>query len=362
MDVLVIGAGIFGTSIACELSEAGHNVTLVEKDEKIMQRASRVNHNRVHFGYHYPRSRETARQCLDSIPSFYMNYSDAIVSDFPNYYTIAAEGSFVTPDQFVDFCKDVKIDFREEYPSEKLLSKDKLAASFRVREPIFSTSALSRLVSVRLDKAGVHVWTSSEVESARRNPSGGYSVMINGRRRTYHKVVNATYSGLNEVNKKFKVRPRELRFERTVVPVFRFPHERVGLTVMDGPFCTIMPHGTNDNEFLLWHVDGCVLSNATDLKNLPVINAPDEEIADKVFKMSREFMPFMDEVEFVSLLKTTKTVYENKYDARMSEVHTYKKSPDFISVLSGKIMCAPQISYQVRELIAGNNDFRGILV
>ena len=362
MDVLVIGAGIFGTSIACELSEAGHSVTLVEKDEKIMQRASRVNHNRVHFGYHYPRSRETARQCLDSIPSFYTNYSDAIVSDFPNYYTIASEGSFITPDQFIDFCKDVKIDFKEEYPDEKLLRKDKLAASFRVREPVFSTSILSRLVADRIDKAGVQVMTSSEVESARRNPSGGYSVMINGRRRTYHKVVNATYSGLNEVNKKFKVRPRELRFERTVVPIFEFRHPKVGLTVMDGPFCTVMPHGKNHNHFLLWHVDGCVLSNATDVNNLPEITSSDEEIAENIFSMSHDFMPFMKEARFVSLLKTTKTVYENKYDARVSEVHTYKKSPDFISVLSGKIMCAPQISYHVRELIAGNKDFRGILV
>ena len=362
MDVLVIGGGIFGTTIASELSESGDRVTLVEKEQSIMTAASRVNHNRVHFGYHYPRSPETARQCLDSIPSFLMHYGDAVISNFPNYYAIASEGSFITPSQFVDFCKEVRIDFKEEYPSCELLDKEKLSASFKVREPIFSTRKLSELVHERLELAGVSVMTDSIVSSAEKNPGGGYSVVINGRRCTFDKVVNATYAGLNVINKIFNVRPRELRFEKTVVPVFRYPLGKIGLTVMDGPFCTIMPNGDSQEEFLLWHVDGCVISNATAIGNLRNIKVSDKEISERIFHMSREFMPFMKDVEFCSLMKTTKAVYENKYDARVSEVHTYEDDPDFVSVLSGKIMCAPQISYQVRELLKGEKHQRSILV
>ena len=362
MDVLVIGGGIFGTTIASELSENGSNVTLVEKESAIMTAASKVNHNRVHFGYHYPRSPETARQCLDSIPSFLMHYGDAVVSGFPNYYAISSEGSFITPDQFTDFCKEVKIDFREEYPSEMLLNKERLSASFRVREPIFSTEKLSELVHLRLHQAGVGVLTNSEISSAKKSSSGGYSVVINGQRCTFDKVINATYAGLNVVNRLFNVRPRELRFEKTVIPVFRYPLARVGLTVMDGPFCTIMPNGRNSEEFLLWHVDGCVLSNATALENLRELSMSDKEISERIFHMSSGFMPFMKDVEFCSLMKTTKAVYENKYDARVSEIHTYEDDPDFVSVLSGKIMCAPQISYQVRELLKGDHHSRSILV
>ena len=201
MRVLVVGGGIFGTTIASELSEHGNDVTLIEKENTLMTAASRVNHNRVHFGYHYPRSPETARQCLDSIPSFLMHYGDSVVSDFPNYYTIANEGSFVTPEQFIDFCKEVKIDFYEQYPPKHLLRRDKLAASFRVREPIFSTRRLAQLVNDRLDRAGVNVLVRTQITKAKKNPGGGYSVMINGARCIFDKVINATYAGLNTVNK-----------------------------------------------------------------------------------------------------------------------------------------------------------------
>jgi len=361
MDILVIGGGIFGTTIAAELSEHGNNVTLVEKEDKVMTAASKVNHNRVHFGYHYPRSPDTARQCLDSIPSFLMHYGAAVVSGFPNYYTIANEGSFITPQQFVDFCKEVKIDFSEQYPSERLLRKDKLAASFKVREPVFSTKKLTELINERLHGTGVIPLTGTQVTSAKKNVGGGYSVRLNDTQATFDKVINATYAGLNNVNKIFKIRPMELRFEETVVPVFRYSHAPVGLTIMDGPYCTIMPHGNIPEEFLLWHVDGGVLSHATDVNNIRRIVSSDEEIAARIIEMSAEFMPFMEDVGFLSLMKTVKTVYENKYDARMSEVRIYD-DPDFISVLSGKIMCAPQISYQVRELVRGKKHQRSILV
>ena len=363
MNTLVVGAGIFGSTIAAELAERGVDVTLIEKSGHIMGGASKVNHNRIHFGYHYPRSLDTAAQCLESIPSFLMHYGDSVVSGFPNYYAIASEGSFVSPQDYIDFCKDAKIDFYEEYPSSKLLRKEKLSACFRVREPIFDTSKLKQLVKSRLSSAGVKTLAYTTVTSAERMQSGGYSVSLNNSRYTFDKVINATYAGLNNVNNIFKVRPLELRFEATVVPVFNFDHDPVGLTVMDGPFCTIMPHGFNSNQFLLWHVDGCVLSHATNVDNLSIPSQlTDSSIASRIFEMSEEFMPFMPNAKFDSLMKTTKTVYENKYDARVSEIHTYDDNPDFISVLSGKVMCAPQISYRVRELITGTSNDRSILV
>ena len=89
MKVLVVGGGIFGCSISLELSKSGFDVTLIEKDSDIMGNASKQNHNRIHYGYHYPRSIETATQSLDGLLSFLMTYKESIINNFPNYYSVA---------------------------------------------------------------------------------------------------------------------------------------------------------------------------------------------------------------------------------------------------------------------------------
>ena len=54
MKVIVIGAGIFGVTASLTLSKNGYDVTLVECESDIMSKASKCNHNRLHFGFHYP--------------------------------------------------------------------------------------------------------------------------------------------------------------------------------------------------------------------------------------------------------------------------------------------------------------------
>ena len=64
-NVVIIGGGIFGLSAAIVLGENGFSeVTVLEKEFDIMTKASLVNQNRIHMGYHYPRSLQTGRESL----------------------------------------------------------------------------------------------------------------------------------------------------------------------------------------------------------------------------------------------------------------------------------------------------------
>lgn len=361
MRVLVIGGGIFGCTVASELNESGYDVTLIERGPELMMQASRVNHNRVHFGYHYPRSVSTANQCVESLSSFLMHYGQSVVSDFPNYYMIASEGSYITPQQFTNFCDEVGIDYSDEAPPSDMMNPHMIQASYRVREPIFDYDILRRAVVDRVAKSGTTLALSTTVRTAETLTRGGYKVDIGNGYEKFDKVINCSYSGLNVINKAFGVRPRELRFERTVVPIFAYDHDKVGLTVMDGPFCTIMPHGTKANEFLLWHVDGCVLESGANVANIQDIG-PSQEQVDRIFEISRKFMPFMSSVRQIRTQHTIKTVHENKYDARVSEIITDDNHPDYISILSGKLMCAPRISYQVRNILSGGSPNRKVIL
>jgi 2-polyprenyl-6-methoxyphenol hydroxylase-like FAD-dependent oxidoreductase len=50
-DVTVLGAGLTGTSTALELARSGVRVTLVEQDERSMNRASLRNEGKIHLGF-----------------------------------------------------------------------------------------------------------------------------------------------------------------------------------------------------------------------------------------------------------------------------------------------------------------------
>ena len=144
--VKTIGAGLFGCAIAYELNRAGHHVTLIEQDNDIMQRASKANHNRLHLGYHYPRSKETAEQSLNGLISFFTNYKEAILSQFPNYYMIAKNNSHISAKEYIKFCDDVKIDYTYEMPNESLINKELIDLSINTDETVFDYDILKSLV------------------------------------------------------------------------------------------------------------------------------------------------------------------------------------------------------------------------
>src|ERR1043166_827802 len=94
--VAVVGGGIFGATAAIHAARLGNDVHLFEKQNDLLQAASRINQYRLHRGYHYPRSLDTATSCRDAEHSFRDEYGDAIMSDSRHLYGIAREGSRVS--------------------------------------------------------------------------------------------------------------------------------------------------------------------------------------------------------------------------------------------------------------------------
>ena len=62
MKIAIIGAGWFGCHIGHELLKEGHKVTIFEREKELFNGASGNNQNRLHLGYHYPRSNLTRVQ------------------------------------------------------------------------------------------------------------------------------------------------------------------------------------------------------------------------------------------------------------------------------------------------------------
>ena len=82
--IALIGAGLFGITIYLLLKKGGFDCTLFEKNNDILKGASTNNLNRVHFGFHYPRDFETAKQSLKGYKSFKKFYTTSVLENFDN--------------------------------------------------------------------------------------------------------------------------------------------------------------------------------------------------------------------------------------------------------------------------------------
>ena len=330
MRIIVIGAGLFGCSIAIKLASAGLDVKLIDKEGDIMQRASKCNHNRLHLGFHYPRSVKTAVQASDGLLSFILDYKDAVVSEFPNYYTVSKEGSKVSGDQFEDFCKEVGLFYTDELPPSNLINEKYVERSFKVNEPIFDYEILRRLVLERvqaLKNIDLELNTTFQPQ------------MIDD----YDYVINASYEGFNVIHNLFGVDPIPLKMQDVVIPILKLEMDRIGLTIMDGPFGSIMPKGFEKNMFLLYDVVESVLE-----QSLTEDLSGDSNVDfDKFIAKSQSMYPFLERSNIVDSWRTIRALPINRNDARVSEIFLFENEPKLISILSGKIATCNKLALEI---------------
>lgn len=319
--IKIIGAGLFGCAIGYELHRAGHHITIIEQDSDIMQRASKINHNRLHLGYHYPRSIETAEQSLDGLISFFTNYKKAIVSHFPNYYMIAKNNSHINADEYIKFCDNIKIDYTYEMPSKSLINQDLIDLSVNTDETVFDYDILKSLVKDYVKDINIK-----------------FNTVFKGNIDDCDYLINTTYAGINKINRLLGVLELKLKLQDVVIPYFKMKSKPFGVTIMDGPFCSVMPKGKNPNEFLLYSVEHSLVKN----NNLDI---------DNIYKQSEKYFPFLKNVKRLGYWRTERALPINDNDERLSEIFTYKEHPKIINVLSGKVSTCHKLGQEIKKMI-----------
>lgn len=354
MKILIIGAGIFGISTALKLSET-HDVTLVDKNKGIMENASKCNHNRLHFGYHYPRSIETAEQSLEGYESFHENFEDAIVSDFNNYYMIEND-SKVSSKEYVDFCEKLNIKCEVEYPKIDM-DYSNIESSFLTNEPVFDYDIIKQILLTRLKKSNINLVFSKNIKNIKDI-------------KNYDTVINTTYFNMNKINKIFNIEPIKLKFQTVIIPIFEHKSDKIGITIMDGDFCSIMPKGANDNTYLLYHVvysvihrfEGYVIPTIWLLGKKIIENKVikkfiyDKYIVkrkiDKIFNNSKKYYTFLKDIKYIEYWQTIRALPINNDDCRLSTLTINDvDNVKVISVLSGKITTCCDVANKINNLL-----------
>ncbi len=248
--ILIIGGGFFGMYIAEHFARHNKDVMLCEKDEDFMTRASYANQARVHNGYHYPRSVLTALRSRISFPRFCAEFPSCIDSSFEKYYLVGRLLSKVTARQFERFCDRIGAPCEVAPGRVKRLVNPRLVEEvFLTTEFAFDAVKLRQIMKARLEEAGVTVRLGTTVTSLRSEGGRISATLSHGASRTEpetvhaHKVFNCTYSMLNFVCSESGIAAVPLKKEMTEMCLVEVPDElkSVGLTVMCGPFFSVMP-------------------------------------------------------------------------------------------------------------------------
>ena len=246
---IVIGGGFFGLYLADYLNrQGGGHVRVFEKENSFMTHASYNNQARVHNGYHYPRSVLTALRSRISFPRFIKEFPDCVYSDFEKYYMVGRPLGKVTTEQFYQFCKRIGA-YIEPAPAKitKLINPQHIEAVFTTKEFAFDAHKLRDCMLKRLDDK-VELRLETEVVNVTSNGSGKLLVqarMPDGSIKVFEAdhVFNCTYSRINALTTSSSLDIIPLKHEMTEMCLVDVPEElkHMGITVMCGPFFSVMP-------------------------------------------------------------------------------------------------------------------------
>lgn len=350
-EIAVVGGGVFGSTAAIMLAEAGYKVSLFEKNADIMQAASAINQYRLHRGYHYPRSTETIRSCKEATPLFESYYKDAVIKDCRNYYAIANNGSKVSFKKYIDILNEHDLPFVVERPTH--INQESVEGVVGVKECLYDPFLLREIVRNRLTESGVDVCVNRSVNISELS--------------TYSFIVVAAYASINEVLKEEVAVQRRYQFEVCEKIVIDIPESLRGVStvVMDGPFMSFDPYGKTGYA-VMGHVEHAIHAHNVGmypeipghirpLLNKGVVRDVSFTKARDFIDAGRVFIPDLGDATYVGSMFTIRTVlpYVDDTDTRPTIVNSVDGR--IITIYSGKVGNSVKAGKDVLNFINGEN-------
>jgi len=350
-DVVIIGGGFFGLYISSYLKSLFKDVLLCEEDNDFMQRASYNNQARVHNGYHYPRSFLTALRSRINFPRFTKEFPGCIVNSFTKLYAIPVRFSKITAAQFKIFMKRIGAPITAAPKSFKtLFNPGFIEDVFLVEECAFDPIKLKNCMLERISQTDIAAKVNTKVLKVEqlktdelsltiKSPDGVSSV-------TAKHVFNCTYSQLNCVLKNSRLPVIPLKHEFTEMALIEVPSvlKTLGITVMCGPFFSIMPFPPR-NLHTLSHVRYTPHYSWRDTENRCIDSrdqfnrTPKKNKFPQMSKDAQRYLPLIADSKYIDSLWEVKTTLplSAMNDSRPILFCRHWGLKNFHSIMGGKI-------------------------
>ena len=350
-NILIVGAGIHGCFLAKYLSDYNFNIYIVEKNNDLCLGASNATHNRANRGFHYPRSVQTTNECKIAYEYFEKNYNN-FLKKFQSYYCIEKKSK--TPfKKYVNFFKKNNLKF-EIIDKSKYLNKNNLEGIIKAEEGCYNHGKIKKMLKKKMLSKKINMIYNFDIKKI--SSSSEKLNLISKNNKIFSKkidlIINTTYDNSNKILKMFinKAKLEKYRHQLTEVIRIKCKKKYPGITIMDGPYATIMPHIGKKKEYLLYDVTNSILKTSTK----PIEKIIKKTNYKKIKKKLSKYLNFTNDFKYVASNYGNRPVPLNDKEANRSTkiVENYcSNKVKLITIREGKYISAPYISKMLSKKI-----------
>ena len=337
MKIRIIGGGWYGCHIALSLINKGYDVQIYEKNKDLFSESSLYNQNRLHLGFHYPRSYKTRIQSKRGFRLFMKNYPELIKTIDLSLYAISSNNSLLDFETYKMILDSTQLSYEDVTSSLPIFVKNVDGVIDCDEQTILSSKA-KVFFQKKLNNYSIF------------NTSITAQDCINmANRDTF--VIDCTWNKLFQKNNLF--------YEPTII--FKYKNLKkinFGLTMMDGKLCSLFPF--DENSTTLSDVDLTPLGKYNSVKEAysKIKKIGTKDISEKISKMEKkikEFLPgfhdyFCEPKPYFSIkTKPINSFNDNRY------TYLTKEKNNLFSVFAGKIDTIFDIEYSILSILENNS-------
>ena len=300
----IVGAGWFGCHLATVLKEQGLHVDLYEQ-LSLFNGASGFNQNRLHMGYHYPRSYDTRNMCITMFQRFIQRYGKIVHTVKKNIYAIS-KYSCIDAATYEIIMKSLGLAVQRVDPS---------IHGIHACETAYITD--ERFIDNEQIKLHFENTLSDCIQYAAYNKTHLYSI--------WPCIVQLDCSNGNLLDNE----NTENVFTLVLLYKIRDFTKACAITIMDGPFASLYPQHIDDGIFSLTHVKHGIINEKYPTKDLVLRQ---QMAMENDFK--QYYPQFCTDFEFTSYVVSNKRLRPSSSASRDVVIN---HTPGGISFTSGKI-------------------------
>ena len=242
MNIIIVACGWYGLHTYLYLKKKLKNseLIIVDKEEIFFNNSSNFNQNRLHLGYHYPRSKITRDICYDGYFKFIEKYREVIDFIDNNYYMIANES-------LLDYHTYLTIFSSDKYQHNIIENKDFLNIDGNIintKEKIINSDKVKKFFKKRIIPSNLKL--GYKVKSIKKENN---KIIVNNELEC-DILIDCSYNQLNLSKKKYI-------YEITISLLYdriNFDLNFESLTIMDGNFFSLFPRDISKKQYTLTHV------------------------------------------------------------------------------------------------------------